>query len=362
MNLDSFLRFEMPDFQVLRCHACRALQVHQAKKAPKWACKLCGEKQSLIRVLFESPSAADCRQALQQLSMPAQQLDTQLQQQVEHQLLAGVVDPQAFAAGFRRASDHPTAAPGPSSAPQQPMPPGRRAPVFSRAAARADRPAAAAAAAAVTPSPPVDWSRFVEHDDLDDDHGGDQRDAAAAAEAAGDREFSWVPPPQAGRSKARAARGSAASGARAKRRRTRPDADGAEYHNSDDHGDRDGGGGATSPPPTSKPSKPFAASRRPVMDRHAGAALSSAARPSSLDLATDTQPRRPMASAATARSVLDSFKFARPPAGAQAAAPAAVQAPAPKSPKSPKLERASARPPSMWDAFVEDTNDSDGYE
>ncbi|PRW57031.1 UPF0544 C5orf45-like protein [Chlorella sorokiniana] len=51
---------------VVQCYQCRAFQVDQEKQAKKWACKLCGEKQSLQRVFARSHSAKDCRLVVQQ--------------------------------------------------------------------------------------------------------------------------------------------------------------------------------------------------------------------------------------------------------------------------------------------------------
>ena len=39
------------EFQVLQCYSCETFQVHQVKKALKWNCKLCGEKQSIKKVI-----------------------------------------------------------------------------------------------------------------------------------------------------------------------------------------------------------------------------------------------------------------------------------------------------------------------
>ncbi|XP_033727064.1 uncharacterized protein LOC117316536 [Pecten maximus] len=59
---------EMPqEFQVLRCYQCSTFQVHQVKKAKKWSCKMCGEKQSVIKV-FGRGVAADCRRHVQKLN------------------------------------------------------------------------------------------------------------------------------------------------------------------------------------------------------------------------------------------------------------------------------------------------------
>ncbi|XP_077122417.1 MRN complex-interacting protein isoform X2 [Ranitomeya variabilis] len=56
------------EFQVLRCCSCRVFQVHQVKKSTKWCCKLCGEKQSVLRV-YGQGSGADCRHHVQKLNL-----------------------------------------------------------------------------------------------------------------------------------------------------------------------------------------------------------------------------------------------------------------------------------------------------
>ncbi|TST60385.1 MRN complex-interacting protein [Bagarius yarrelli] len=38
------------EFHVLRCFSCKTFQVQQVKKSKKWSCRMCGEKQSLIKV------------------------------------------------------------------------------------------------------------------------------------------------------------------------------------------------------------------------------------------------------------------------------------------------------------------------
>ncbi|KAJ3399767.1 hypothetical protein HDU80_007593 [Chytriomyces hyalinus] len=62
---------QMPIYQVLRCFSstCGTFQVQQQKKVSKWKCVMCGEKQSVIRVYFESGTASDCRKAVQDLNM-----------------------------------------------------------------------------------------------------------------------------------------------------------------------------------------------------------------------------------------------------------------------------------------------------
>ncbi|XP_041799832.1 MRN complex-interacting protein [Chelmon rostratus] len=55
------------EFHVLRCFSCQIFQVQQVKKANRWTCKLCGEKQSLLKE-FGRGSGADCRLHVQKLN------------------------------------------------------------------------------------------------------------------------------------------------------------------------------------------------------------------------------------------------------------------------------------------------------
>jgi len=61
----------MPIFQVIRCfdEKCGTFQVQQAKKDKKWKCNMCGEKQSLKRIYFESTDARECRVIVQDFNM-----------------------------------------------------------------------------------------------------------------------------------------------------------------------------------------------------------------------------------------------------------------------------------------------------
>ncbi|KAJ1983563.1 hypothetical protein H4R33_004701 [Dimargaris cristalligena] len=61
----------MPLYRVLRCFdaPCGAFQVHQAKKANRWQCKICNQRQSLKRVYAESEDSAECRRVVQTLNM-----------------------------------------------------------------------------------------------------------------------------------------------------------------------------------------------------------------------------------------------------------------------------------------------------
>ncbi|XP_063301481.1 MRN complex-interacting protein [Pelobates fuscus] len=56
------------EFQVLRCFSCQTFQVHQVKKSKKWNCKMCGEKQSLLKI-YGQGSGADCRHHVQKLNL-----------------------------------------------------------------------------------------------------------------------------------------------------------------------------------------------------------------------------------------------------------------------------------------------------
>ncbi|XP_037531414.1 MRN complex-interacting protein [Nematolebias whitei] len=55
------------EFHVVRCFSCESFQVQQVKKARKWTCKLCGQKQSLLKE-FGRGSAPDCRRHVQKLN------------------------------------------------------------------------------------------------------------------------------------------------------------------------------------------------------------------------------------------------------------------------------------------------------
>ncbi|XP_034453561.1 MRN complex-interacting protein isoform X1 [Hippoglossus hippoglossus] len=55
------------EFHVVRCFTCEKFQVQQVKKATRWSCKVCGEKQSLLKE-FGRGSGADCRRHVQKLN------------------------------------------------------------------------------------------------------------------------------------------------------------------------------------------------------------------------------------------------------------------------------------------------------
>ncbi|XP_029368629.1 MRN complex-interacting protein [Echeneis naucrates] len=55
------------EFHVLRCSSCESFQVQQVKKVNRWSCKVCGQKQSLLKE-FGRGSGADCRRHVQRLN------------------------------------------------------------------------------------------------------------------------------------------------------------------------------------------------------------------------------------------------------------------------------------------------------
>lgn len=57
------------DFLVLQCAECSQFCVQQTTKSRKWVCRLCGKKQSIVKVYARSPLAAPMRAVVQRLSM-----------------------------------------------------------------------------------------------------------------------------------------------------------------------------------------------------------------------------------------------------------------------------------------------------
>jgi hypothetical protein len=56
-------------FNIVKCFNCSMYQVDINKKSTnKWLCKLCGSKQTLKQVFYESDSAKDCRERVKQLN------------------------------------------------------------------------------------------------------------------------------------------------------------------------------------------------------------------------------------------------------------------------------------------------------
>ncbi|XP_035890869.1 MRN complex-interacting protein [Anopheles stephensi] len=70
------------ELRVVRCFQCLKYQVDIVKKANKWACKVCGVKQSLAREFFRG-AGKDCRSVVHQLSMRNQAMDQQEEEVVK---------------------------------------------------------------------------------------------------------------------------------------------------------------------------------------------------------------------------------------------------------------------------------------
>ncbi|XP_061541131.1 MRN complex-interacting protein isoform X2 [Phycodurus eques] len=54
-------------FHVVKCFRCDCFQVQQVKKVKRWTCKVCGEKQSLLKE-FAGGSGADCGRHVRRLN------------------------------------------------------------------------------------------------------------------------------------------------------------------------------------------------------------------------------------------------------------------------------------------------------
>ncbi|XP_053694642.1 MRN complex-interacting protein [Sabethes cyaneus] len=76
--------------RVVRCYQCQTFQSDIVKKAPKWSCKLCGSKQSLIKE-FARGSGQECRLLVQQLSSRAIS-EEQLFQNVASKITSGELE------------------------------------------------------------------------------------------------------------------------------------------------------------------------------------------------------------------------------------------------------------------------------
>jgi hypothetical protein len=58
----------MPSFVLLQCYQCRIFSPNQETKNSKWACRMCGAKQSILKVHAKTDSAKDLRGIAQQLN------------------------------------------------------------------------------------------------------------------------------------------------------------------------------------------------------------------------------------------------------------------------------------------------------
>lgn len=66
----------MPEeFVVLRCKECRMFQKHISRKSTKFCCKICGEKQSILRC-YSNGTGAECRRTVQRLNSTCAEADS----------------------------------------------------------------------------------------------------------------------------------------------------------------------------------------------------------------------------------------------------------------------------------------------
>lgn len=70
------------EFQVVRCYSCQKFQGQQVKKAKKWSCKVCGEKQSYAKI-YGQGSGKDCRLHVQKLNALAANLQRDVDDQFD---------------------------------------------------------------------------------------------------------------------------------------------------------------------------------------------------------------------------------------------------------------------------------------
>ncbi|GMH33345.1 hypothetical protein BSKO_01179 [Bryopsis sp. KO-2023] len=59
----------MPEYMCVQCFSCETYQVQQVKKANKFQCKMCGEKQSVQKIFAVSDKAKDVRLVVQERNM-----------------------------------------------------------------------------------------------------------------------------------------------------------------------------------------------------------------------------------------------------------------------------------------------------
>ncbi|CRL01840.1 CLUMA_CG015411, isoform A [Clunio marinus] len=57
----------MQEFQILRCSECKTFQVDIVKKAKKWTCKICHQKQSVKNIYYSTFNAKECREKVDEI-------------------------------------------------------------------------------------------------------------------------------------------------------------------------------------------------------------------------------------------------------------------------------------------------------
>lgn len=78
------------DLRVVKCYKCSTFQVDIVKKAKKWHCKMCGEKQS-IQQEYGRGTGAECRLHVQKLNLKHKELGDAKAELVEN-LLDGTIE------------------------------------------------------------------------------------------------------------------------------------------------------------------------------------------------------------------------------------------------------------------------------
>ncbi|GAB5029738.1 upf0544 protein c5orf45 homolog [Nannochloropsis oceanica] len=78
----------MPTFVLVQCYRCHVFIPNQETKNRKWACRMCGAKQSIIKVYARTDSAKELRLAAQQLNAQHGEARDQLHQQRSMQVPA----------------------------------------------------------------------------------------------------------------------------------------------------------------------------------------------------------------------------------------------------------------------------------
>lgn len=104
LSISLFVLISM-EFLALRCCECNTFNSQQRTKSHKWQCKLCGAKQSIARVFFQSPRAADIRTYILQATMQRGEKELARHDQIVQRLEAGTYDESVSqAAGIVAAS------------------------------------------------------------------------------------------------------------------------------------------------------------------------------------------------------------------------------------------------------------------
>ncbi|XP_016983939.2 MRN complex-interacting protein [Drosophila rhopaloa] len=65
--------------RVLQCMQCKMYQVDLVKKAKKWECKICRQKQDMIKEFFRG-SGPECRAKVQQLNLERGMMEEELEE------------------------------------------------------------------------------------------------------------------------------------------------------------------------------------------------------------------------------------------------------------------------------------------